>query len=221
MMRLASCVMFLVIPVVLSASTVAWSGSADDGHWREINKEDGVVVFAEADPESEIVALRGTSRVWAPISTVYETLIDNSTAHLWMPMVMKKGTLKDISKLTRIEYTNVDFPWPCDDRYFIAQGWTEWRKDGSIIVTMHSVDHPDHSDESKVLGVFHRSVVTLVPSEKGMATAMTVEVKTDPKGWIPTWLVNAAQRSWPVKFFNGLNGELSRRRALQAKPLAH
>jgi hypothetical protein len=35
-------------------------------------------------------------------------------------------------------------------------------------------------------------------------TKLTVEVHTDPKGMLPSWLVNAIQKGWPSKTLNGL-----------------
>ena len=35
-------------------------------------------------------------------------------------------------------------------------------------------------------------------------TRVAVEVHTDPKGWIPTWLVNIVQKNWPRKTLTNL-----------------
>ena len=35
-------------------------------------------------------------------------------------------------------------------------------------------------------------------------TKIEVEVITDPKGLIPTWIINMVQKSWPVKSIGNL-----------------
>jgi hypothetical protein len=43
-----------------------------------------------------------------------------------------------------------------------------------------------------------RSKYELIPKGK-QQTIVIVEIHTDPKGLIPTWLVNAIQKGWPRK----------------------
>ena len=45
---------------------------------------------------------------------------------------------------------------------------------------------------------------------EGGKTRVEVEIQTDPKGWMPIWLVNLVQKDWPLETLNGMRGELSK-----------
>jgi hypothetical protein len=49
-------------------------------------------------------------------------------------------------------------------------------------------------------------------------TKLMVEVHTDPKGSLPSWLVNRIQRDWPSKTLNGL---IDRTKKSPAAPHPH
>jgi hypothetical protein len=40
-----------------------------------------------------------------------------------------------------------------------------------------------------------------VSREAGRRTDLTAELQVDPKGLLPTWLVNVFQRNWPLTTF--------------------
>ncbi|MBT6488737.1 MAG: hypothetical protein HOK97_03180, partial [Deltaproteobacteria bacterium] len=74
----------------------------------------------------------------------------------------------------------------------------------SIAVVVHSVDD-DRAPKTDccVRGWLSRAYwrFTALPGGK---TKIEVEVITDPKGMIPTWIINLVQKSWPVKSIGNL-----------------
>jgi hypothetical protein len=39
---------------------------------------------------------------------------------------------------------------------------------------------------------------------------VTLEIHSDPKGWIPKWIVNMVQRTYPIKLFKALKKQLKK-----------
>ena len=48
------------------------------------------------------------------------------------------------------------------------------------------------------------SVYKLTPVDDGKRCRVEVEIHTDPRGWLPSWLVNLIQKSWPLKTLRGI-----------------
>jgi hypothetical protein len=41
-------------------------------------------------------------------------------------------------------------------------------------------------------------------------TQVTLEIHSDPKGWIPKFIVNMVQRTYPIKLFKALKKQLKK-----------
>ncbi len=52
--------------------------------------------------------------------------------------------------------------------------------------------------------------ITLKPIANGSATRIIAEMHADPKGWIPSWVVNYIYQSWPKKTIKNLTKQATR-----------
>lgn len=206
-----------VVAVQLTSSARAES---PDG-WRKVHDENGVVVYQRDLDGVSTISLKGEATIDARVQDIFAIMANNAEAHEWMPLVRDKRDLRTVSPTERIEYTHIGMPWPMADRYFINQGKAEYRADGSIKISVKSVDEDPVQDASKVLGILHVSEFMLTPIDDGRRTHMTLEVNSDPKGLIPKWIVNVAQKSWPLDFFSGLTRQLTKHGKLGSAPLSH
>lgn len=208
--------------LTLLAASAPLRADAPSG-WEKISDHDGIVVYMRDLAGSDVISLRGEATVDATVANIVVTMADNKTAAEWMPMVKERRDLEAISATERLELTHIGMPFPMSDRYFINRGKREDLDDGKVKLSVRSVDNPDakYLDEDKVLGVLHTSEFLLVPVDGGQRTHITLEVNSDPKGLIPKWLVNTAQKSWPRKFFTGLASQLEKRGWLGKSAVAH
>ncbi len=203
-------------PVALAAG----SGNSPSG-WERLSDEDGIVVYQKDLAGVATISLRGEAVLDANPEDVFAVMKDNAAAHEWMPMVVEKRDLKQISETERIEYTHISMPWPLSDRYFVNSGTVEHLADGTLKVFVKSVDKPEYAEVDKVLGELKYSEFLLKPVDDGQRTSLVLEVNTDIKGHVPKWMVNAAQKSWPRKFLTGLRDQLAKRGKLHPPALAH
>lgn len=208
--------------MVLTILTIPRSAFAAD--WQKISEDDGVTVYQKKDAEHGTgVSLRGETVIPARLDDILDTMKDNGRAHLWIPMVKTRRDLRQVSANERIEYTHISMPWPITDRYFINRAKAERLPTGQMRIFVQSVDQVEESwiDKDKVLGFLHYSEFMLTPVGSGESTHMVIEVNSDPRGLIPKFLVNAAQKSWPRKFFSGLTRMLQEANLLQKPAIAH
>lgn len=197
------------LALVALLAPVALGGDGNDG-WERIYDKDGIVVFQRNVEGVSTISIRGEATIDASVADIADTMKDNATAGDWMPNIKAKKDLKAISATERIEYTHVGMPWPITDRYFVNQGKAEYLPGGVLRLSVKSVKDFEYKEDDKILGELLYSEFVLTPLDNGRRTHMTLEVNTDPKGMIPKWIVNFAQRSWPRKFFEGLIKQLDK-----------
>lgn len=185
---------------------IGFESVSQAAEWKKISDDDGITVFQKADEQGTGVSFRGETNIPASIESILTIMKNNSLAHEWMPLVVSRKDLKSISQNERIEYTHVGMPWPLTDRYFINRARADQLENGQMKIFVQSVETPEPQwlEKDKVLGFLYYSEFLLTPLEGGAKTHMVIEVNSDPKGLIPKFLVNAAQKSWPIKFFTGL-----------------
>lgn len=205
-----------MLDAIAIAFVLASPALAEEAAWQKISDKDGIVVFARNLDGVPTISLRGEAVIDAPVQAVFDTMKDNSRAHEWMPMVAEKRDLQALGENQRLEYTHIKMPWPLTDRYFVNTGTVEKLGDGALKVFVKSAENPTYKEDDKVLGVLKYSEFLLTPEAGGAKTRIKLEVNTDPKGLIPKFLVNAAQKAWPRDFLMGL-----RRQVQKAMQLAH
>jgi hypothetical protein len=213
--------MRLRLVIALSLVVPAAAALATDGAWEKVSDHDGIVVYAKNLDGVATISLRGEAVIEATVDDIFDVMKDNQAAHEWMPLVAEKRDLKAISATQRVEYTHVAMPWPMTDRYFVSTGTMERLPDGTMKIFVKSVENPELREDDKVLGDLKYSEFLLIPEAGGSRTRLKLEVNTDPKGLIPKFLVNSAQKSWPRDFLNGLRKQLAKRGKLKTAAMAH
>ncbi len=200
--------------LILSLIVYAAPVQADDETWEKVSDEGGIVVYAKNLDGVPTISLRGEAVIDARVQDVFDAMKDNETAHEWMPLVAAKKDLKAMGDNQRLEYTHVSMPWPLTDRYFVNTGTVEKLAGGGLKVFVKSVENPEYKEDDKVLGELKYSEFLLLPEEGGAKTRIKLEVNTDPKGLVPKFIVNAAQKSWPRDFLKGLMSQVAKRARL-------
>lgn len=183
-----------------------------DLSWEFVAEKSGVKVYRRTESDSAILSVKGTGIIEASPDDVFAVLKANMHAHEWMPLVDKRYTLREPDTKSRIEVTLIGMPWPLTDRYVVTLSEVTPQDKGWLIET-HSV-LSEFSDKSKVEAWMHRSFMTLkeVPGPDGkVATDVNVELHSDPKGSVPSWLVNRFQAQWPHEFIDGLRWFLAKK----------
>jgi hypothetical protein len=108
----------------------------------------------------------------------------------------------------RIEYVRSKVPWPFQDRDFVLQVQVQVAQAPySIFIKMNSVvDFREPPHPGVVRGNLLHAYYFLrdESNSKGPATKVVVEIAADPKGSIPSWIVNLTQKHWPNNTLHSL-----------------
>jgi hypothetical protein len=199
---------FVAVVVLLLAGSL---GHAKGGQWEEINDEDGIKVFRKEVPGSDIVAFRGETVIDAPIQKVVWILADNEHRTEWVDRLYISTTLEKSSPYDYVLYQAFKLPVIISNRDYVYRGKLDMDADSGV-VTLHmsSTEHPKAPETVGVRANLINSRYTLTPIEGGKMTWIEVEIHTDPKGLIPTWLVNLIQKSWPFKTLSGIRAQVEK-----------
>jgi hypothetical protein len=193
--------------LLLGLSTV----QANSADWKKVDTEDGVTVY-EKDV-GEMVAFRGEGLVTAPIGKLLYVIEDSAHWKEWIENFDKGYLIEKKSDFHKIFYQAFDSPFPASDRDIVYEARTRRdAKTGKVYVEMRSVLHPK---APKTVGVRVNLKYTryeITPLKEGRLHVV-LETLSNPGGSLPDFLVNWAQRDYPVKLFQGLRRQVKKNHA--------
>ena len=175
--------------------------------WEQIDEGDGIRVYKKDIPNSDLVAFRGDSLIDAPIEKVLWVLGDNKYRTEWVDRLKFSKILEQKGPYEYIVYQHFGLPFPASDRDYVYRGKAVKAGVGKVVLLLESVEHPKAPETVGVRARLVRSRYELIAKGKDQ-TIVIVEIQTDPKGWIPSWLVNMIQKSWPRKTLTALKKQV-------------
>jgi hypothetical protein len=194
-----------------SALFVATVAQASDVPWEEIYTEAEVKVSRAEVEGSKLFAFKGDTVMDASRGQVLHVLLDNEHRVEWVDRLYTNSIVERSTTYDYVLYQAFDLPAMFASRDYVYHGVvTEDPTSGVVTLSMQSVEHPDAPETVGVRAELLNSRYVLTPLDGGSKTRVEVEIITDPKGMMPTWLVNLIQKSWPVDTLNALRGELSK-----------
>lgn len=194
-------------------------GPAKAPAWELFDEEDGVRCFRRDVPGSDVVALRGEGFIAAPITRVASVLADRKRSTEWIDRLVKTKVIRELSETEAINWNHIKTPTPLKDRDFVFK--TRITTDPAkkkVIFSYHSVtDKAAPEYDAYVRGDFKSGKFELTVMErtnkdgtKTRGTHVVAEVIVDPRGSVPTFIVNMVQKSWPHKTLTALRKQVAK-----------
>jgi len=168
-----------------------------DVHWQAIGEKDGIKMHYAWVQGSNNYFFRGVGRMPAPVKTVETAMRDISNMKLMDPMCQYTETIKALDGDHHIYYAYFKMPpmiWWRDFCWFAVD---HTLPDGTFVTTGKSIITDLCPPKGgMVRGEIRASgyIVQPVP-DKPDECDITYIVQTDPKGWIPSWVVNIVAKS--------------------------
>lgn len=172
--------------------------------WENIGVEDGVHVSRMQVEGSPMLAFRGVTVADVHISKIVEVFLDTDHRQHWVDRYHSHQTLErsDSHEVYRIRF---DLPIGISDRDYVLRADLEINESkNEFVARIKSVTDSRAPENRCCVRAFTETYYkfTAYPGED--RTHMIVEVHTDPRGRLPTWLVNRIQSDWPSKTLSGL-----------------
>jgi hypothetical protein len=187
-------------------------GSEDRPGWQLSSRFDGITVYYREIPNSPVVGLRAETVIDAPIGKLMTVLDQIERFPEWVPYVTQAQQRRASSFYVRTIFFCGKAPWPVADREFLVYSRLEIDPSRrQLTVRMGSIEDPEVPvGRGRVRGELHSCLVTLRSVDLDSRTFVSVEVRADPKGWIPKWIVNWVQTRWPRMYLMALRAQARR-----------
>jgi len=204
-MRTTKTIIGLLAAALLLASA-AHAGPA----WKSIETKDGIEVFKRDVKGSKMLSFRAVAVISAQPRKVLWVICDLATHKDWVRSIGVSTVLKRVSDHDFIYYQSFLMPWLVDDRDFVVRGKATRRASGVIDVISRSTTWKGSPKTVGVRAELTLSHFVLVPVEGGKKTRVEFEIMGDPKGWIPSWLANQIQGTWPFHMLASLKKQVKK-----------
>ncbi|HEX4459652.1 MAG TPA: START domain-containing protein [Polyangia bacterium] len=191
--------------VLLASTTAARAGKVGPDGWEQIADKDGVKVFRKSVAGSPLKSMKGVGIVDVPVATVALVLLDDPRAHEWVDSLAESRVVRMVNPHEYIEYNHIAMPAICRDREFVTRVTLESRPAEKVaIIRSAPADDPSIAHNKKIIRGDLISFYQLRSIDDGKRTELTIEMHTDPKGWLPAWVVNLFQKDWALETIGGI-----------------
>ena len=180
----------LLIVFCLSLAGFIQEKPKEDWHLKKY--EQGIRVYTRHAENSKLKELRSDFQVKTSLSSIVALLNDFDSYPDWVYRCEKSYAALKISDHEFIQYQSVKAPWPVENRDIVIH--KKLTQDPVTKVIVQRVNGmPDYLP--KVAGhvriVLFKALWIITPLKNGMVN-LEYQLRVDPSGSIPTWLVNLA-----------------------------
>jgi len=198
----------VVIALVMSLAPSAARAAA--GVWERIRSEDGILVFKKEVEGSPFVAFRGEGTVDAEPLRVGSVIVDVPREKEWLDSVVEARVLRKVSDTEYIMYSHLGTPIGMSDRDFVTDVTIQADPAAQTVAfRMRSVDDPSAPKTGYVRATLIDSSFVIASAGPGK-THVVAEIHCDPKGSIPSFIVNMFQRGWGYNTLQSLRRQVKK-----------
>ena len=176
--------------------------------WQQVKDDNGIQVYTIDLPITDIVKAKAIAHIKSPIIRIRQELDDIASRHEWVPFLKQSKLIIVNSATKRLEYSLFSAPWPASNRDFVYSLELVKETSDQLVYKMYSVKTelmPEN--KSLIRGEIFESIYTLTKIN-GNLTRVELSYHADPKGWLPSWIVNIIQRALPYKILRNLRQRL-------------
>jgi predicted Na+-dependent transporter len=163
--------------------------------WTFKKEEEGVTIYTQAMPGNPLVYFKGVSDFESSGSMldIAATLIQTEERPMWDELCMKGSTLEFVPPFYKYSFTQFRArAGIISARDMCTLGRMRFEGDGSMLIFVQSAEHPDYPEQAGFVRMQLVEGGYILRPKPGNPKVTTVSWMgcADPKGWLPTWLVN-------------------------------
>ena len=168
-------------------------------NWEIKRDKGGIKVYVRDVPGSKIKELKFTTHVEASLSSIAAVLTNVEGFDDWAYGALNSRTIKKISDTEVYYYTEVDFPWPFDNRDLVLHS-TFWQDKKTLAIHSKTTSaHWMEAEKEDLVRIKRADLYwTFTPAGNGKVR-VDYYLNSDPAGNIPAWMVNLAADQGPLQ----------------------
>jgi hypothetical protein len=190
--------------------TGVWYRGYGQDDWTLKSGKEGISIYTRTFPDSKFKAIRVELDLETSLSRMVAVLLDVNAGVDWVYATKSSVLLKRVSPAEVVYYSEVNIPWPFNNRDFIAK-LKVTQDSGTRVVTIDGPTVADYMPEKKdiVRVVRSQGKWVLTPAGRGRIHVQYT-LRTDPGGDIPAWLFNLFATRGPMESFEKLKEQLKK-----------
>jgi hypothetical protein len=189
--------------------------------WVLRRDEEGIRSYEKKQEGTPLLSFKAEGEIDAPIDLVLSILLDAERADEWISHLSESVLVRWIEAPREfVQLSRFDIPWPVKDRVFVSRIALEVDPETfeAVIVYLPADDLVEPRDA--ILGSATGSRFVLRPIDGGRRTDFVGIGVADPKGAIPSWIVNWAGGSWPHQTIEALRKQVRKSDVVVTPPIA-
>jgi len=189
--------------------------------WVLTRDEQGIRSYEKKQADSPLLSFKAEGVIDAPIDLVLSVLLDAERSDEWISHLSESSVLRWIEEPGEfVQLSRFDLPWPVMDRMFVSRITLEVDPETfTAVIDYLPTDDPVEPKDA-VLGSATGSRFVLRPIDRGTRTDFVGIGVADPKGAIPTWIVNWVGGSWPHQTIEALRKQVRKHDVVVRPPIA-
>lgn len=209
-----------LLTAILLASACLQAAGADE--WEVILERDGIVVSRRSVEGERLPRLRAVGEVPGTPYEVLAVLLDVPEHVAWRPDCAESRIVRRISHWKSLTYTRIRTPWPLADRDVVVEDEVLFLDPLSRVkVIFQAVAAPDVESGRHVIRMPSVTGSYSIEATQDGRSRVQYELKADPGGSVPDWLVAIQSTSNPFRTLAGLREQLERTRGRYDEEIAN
>lgn len=217
MIRPISTILLFCFLGASSAYADPGSGEPEKDGWKLKKETEYIKVYYRESENSRVNELKLTTTVRSSLSALVSMLRDVPNYPNWIYKCTVATPLGSASAAQGRYYTELDFPWPLQNRDMIA--FSSLRQDPKTkVVTIQVEGKPRFMEEKRgIVRIETLSLEWVLTPLPGGKVRIDYQLLSDPGGMLPAWLINLALDQGPTQTIRGLREQVKRKKYQRAK----
>lgn len=178
--------------------------------WKLNTDNDGIKVFTSIVPGSKIKAVKVECEFKATASQFVAVLFDIKASPEWLYHTRFCTVVKQVSPADLYYYSEVNLPWPAENRDFVSHLTVSQNKDSKVV----TVDGPAVPGfvplKNGLVRVDHSGSEWLITPLGNDEIKVKYTLHVDPGGELPAWLINMFAAEGPLQIFKNIKMQLQK-----------
>lgn len=188
----------------------------DEGGWRKIHEDRGVVVSTRPQAGSDLPSFRGEGDVKAPVLQLLAIVLDDARSKEWAKDAGEAEVLRTVDLHTQIIYTRSPQTWPIRDRDLVVKRTVEVLEPGAAFRVHLACVSGEKPELDTVIRIKDCDTDIVLRKVDEQTTHVDYRVRADPGGSNPAWAVRWASKNIPLDTLSGLRKQVVKTKGLYA-----
>lgn len=176
--------------------------------WKLKKDKNGIQVYSRKTPNFKFDELKVDCIFEGKISQLAAVILDVNNQYQWVYKTAKSELLKQVTDADLFYYSEIECPWPFDNRDLIARMTITQNTSTKILsIVAKSVDDYLPRKKNLVRVKYSSALWTITPLTNAQFK-VEYKIQIDPGDGVPAWILNMFATNGPYESFKNLKDKI-------------